>query len=109
MPAATMINPRTGRRVLVRGAIGRALTKARSKIKRATYPHNKRRNRRSYHERGSVKTTSHTKRTASGGRRPSARALYNLGLPLGGRLFYDGVEHVLARRPNSGSPYWRVV
>ena len=73
--------------------------------------HTKKRGR-SYHGRGTVKSrptkSIKSKGKKTGGKRPSARAEYNAGCPIGEEVFYNNKWHELALRTN-GSPYWKPV
>ena len=97
----TVINPKTGRRVLKTGAIGRKLvSKARSSKDRSSKPMKK-------------KDVSHKKKVlsklypkAAKTQRPSARVMYDWGYK--DPVFYNGKWHEMAFRTN-GSPYWKPI
>ena len=101
----TIINPKTGRRVLKTGALGRKISKG--KDRRSKKPAQK--------EASGAKSSSRSKpfvlnplvkTSKTGGTRPSARAMYDLGVH--GPVFYDGRLHVMCFRAN-GSPFYKPV
>lgn len=64
-----------------------------------------------YAKRNSTKRPSPAiKSSASGGARLSARDCFDHGgIPYRSMTFYNGRYHLLALRPNSGSPFWKLV
>lgn len=69
--------------------------------------------RKSFHGRGTVKSRRSEKYIRKKGKktcekRPSARAEYNAGCPVGEMVYYNNHWHALAIR-NNGSPYWKRV
>ena len=112
----TMINPQTGRVVFKTGALGRKIQKAQKKKKTTKKPNksagkktskgcNVKAPSKSYHGPGATKRASPLWKTnQQGGVRPSARAMYDMGMT--GPVFYNGKMHVMDFRAN-GSPYYR--
>ena len=116
-------NPYTGRKVFKTSVLGRKLQKLnKTKIAKktmlskktvaktkATTPttktSNKSEKKKSYHGPGATKRPSpFWKTTKTGGKRPSARAMYDCGYD--GCVSYDGRRYCMAFRVN-GSPYWK--
>ena len=115
----TITNPATGRKVFKTSVLGRKLqklnkTKTAKKIMskktvtkaKATKPTTKTsEKKKSYHGPGATKRPSPIwKPTKTGGKRPSARAMYDAGFC--GPVYYNGKKHVMDFRAN-GSPYYR--
>ena len=99
----TIINPSTGRRIYKTGQLARSiLKKKKSAPAKSTNKVNS-----SYHGVGATKKTSPLlKKTQTGGSRPSARAMYDMGNTR--PVYYDGEKHIMSFRAN-GSPYYKKV
>ena len=100
----TIINPSTGRRIYKTGQLARSILKKKKKPAPAKSTNKV---NSSYHGVGATKKTSPLlKKSQTGGSRPSARAMYDMGKT--GPVYYDGEKHIMAFRAN-GSPYYKKV
>ena len=99
----TIINPSTGRRIFKTGQLAQSiLNKKKSTPAKTTKKVNS-----SYHGVGATKKTSPLlKKAQSGGSRPSARAMFDMGNTK--PVYYGGEKHIMAFRAN-GSPYYKKV
>ena len=108
----TILNPKTGRRVLKTGAIGRkVISKAKDKKTAVKASKDKKKKNVTKTETSKNKNQSGTylpgvrlKKSAAGAVRPSARDLYDLGLT--GPVVYGGKVHKMCFRAD-GTPYWK--
>lgn len=133
----TIINPKTNRAVYKTGRLGKEIqkkmkkqastttTSAKKKVaasaKKASTVAKKKKTmtcrngvcvpKPCYAKRNSTKRPSPAiKSSASGGARLSARHCFDHGgIPYRSMTFYNGRYHLLALRPNSGSPFWKLV
>ena len=110
----TILNPKTGRRVLKTGAIGRKVSKAKKTVVKGSKDKKKKNVTKtvtSKNKKQSGPCLSGTclpgvrlKKSAAGAVRPSARDLYDLGLT--GPVVYGGKVHKMCFR-SDGTPYWK--
>ena len=107
----TILNPKTGRRVLKTGAIGRkVISKAKDKKTAVKASKDKKKNvtktetSKNKNQSGTYLPGVRLKKSAAGAVRPSARDLYDLGLT--GPVVYGGKVHKMCFRAD-GTPYWK--
>lgn len=112
-----IINPKTNRAVLKTGKLGREIQKKKQGPKKSVEKQKQQtrctsgkcgsKTAKPYAAKHSTKRPSPAVKAHKGWwRRPSARYLYDEGLPVGYVIYHGGYYHALAQRDN-GSPYWK--